>query len=62
MPLNIKHIKKINRRFRERTRTALGSRTELIFSQGKSQLLSERYRIIGNEGNERGFLFRETHK
>ena len=27
------------------------------FSQGKSQLLSERYRIIGNEGNERGFLF-----
>ena len=51
-----------NRRFREWTRTALGGRTELIFSQRKSQLLSERYRIIGNEGNERGFLFWETHK
>ena len=38
MPLNIKHIEKINRRFRERTQTALGSRTELIFSQKKSQL------------------------
>ena len=34
-----------NRRFRERTRTALGSRTELIFSQRKSQLLSERHRF-----------------
>ena len=28
-----------------RTRTALGSRTELIFSQRKSQLLSERHRF-----------------
>ena len=44
MPLNIKHIEKINRRFRERTQTALGSRTELIFRKEKSTL-SERHRF-----------------
>ena len=62
MPLNIKHIEKINRRFRERTRTALGSRTELIFSQRKSQLLSERHRFYRWRGKRTRVSFWETHK
>ena len=40
----------------------ISRRTELIFSQGKSQLLSERYRLFGNEGNERGFLLRNPYE
>ena len=43
------------RRFRERTRTALGSRTELIFRKEKSTLSGVTDFIV--DGNERGFLF-----
>ena len=51
-----------NRRFREWTRTALGGRTELIFSQRKSQLLSERHRFYRWRGKRTRVSFWETLK